>query len=335
MLEKEPLFPIKNNFAKYRDTKSILEWGNPDAINKPQVSVIVPVCNHPEYLEETLSSILNQNYEEEYEVIVVDNNMTQPHSPNLEIIRKVNNRRILYYRHENDIKFAANCNRGIELARGKYVSFCHDDDLFLPNTLSCLMQIQKEVGNKCIIASYNVIDAQSNLIYKAEYPHKSKWGFMTKHYHDESLYWLIVRCAWLVIGSLWNRDCLIKSGGFSQNQAPCEDYALQAIYTSLYGCVFCHEPTFSYRKANNASRELYHLFPERDIHIMSDIIPKIKYVPDWWLQTMINFSFKNVANSCAITWGGANDIKSYKYTFAEKIIGAVNKFIYRRKATKL
>lgn len=33
--------------------------------------------------------------------------------------------------------------------------------------------------------------------------------------------------------------------------------------------------------------------------------------------------------------GGANDIKSYKYTFAEKIIGAVNKFIYRKKATKL
>lgn len=333
MLEKEPLFPIKDNFTQYKLIKSVLEYGNPELINNPQISIIVPICNHPEYLKETILSILNQDYDGEFEVIVVDNNMTQPYSPNYEIIKELSDYRVLYYRHEKDIKFAGNCNRGVELARGQFISFCHDDDLFMPHTLSCLMQIQKETGNRCIIASYNVIDEKSNLIHKVEFPNKSKYGFIKRRFHEESLYWLIARCAWLVIGSLWNKDCFIKCGGFSPNQAPCEDYAIQAIYASLYGSVFVNEPTFCYRMAHNASKELCKLFPERDIYIMEDMVSKIRYIPRWWLKTMISISAKNVHNSCEYTWGEGNSVNCKSYTMLEKLIKATNNFMYRRKTT--
>lgn len=328
-MEKQYLFDIEDNFAPYKTVSSILEYGDLNAIKSPKVSVVVPIYNHPEYLEETLMSVINQDYNEEYEIIVVDNNMTQPKSPNYEIIKKLNNPKVLYYRHSENIRFEGNCNRGVELARAKYVSFCHDDDLFLPTTLSCLMKIQKETGDRCIVARYHMVDAGSNMIYKSPYPNAflSRLKYTQVHHYVDSLYWLIVRCAWLQIGSLWNKEKYIACGGYSPKHAPCQDYGMHAIYAAKYGAVFCNEPTFMYRKANNASKELCLQFPERDRCIMSDLSDNIKYIPRFWLNAVISISVKNVINGNILTWGVMDKSKLQRLTIFEKIVKKTNDII--------
>lgn len=324
MLQKEPLFPIKNNFLPYRNVESVLEYGDPCRIKNPKVSIIVPIFNHPEYLEETLMSLINQDYQEEYEIIVVDNNMSQPHSPNYNIIKTIDSPKVLYYRHAENIKFEGNCNRGVELARANYISFCHDDDLFLPDALSTLMQIQEQTGDRCIIASFYVIDNNSNDIAIPYFNPD-----LDNLYVEESLYWLIEKSARLQIGSLWNKEKFIASGGYSPGQAPCQDYGLHAIYGSKYGCINCLRPTFKYRKANNASKELCKLFPEREKYIMNDLCEKIHWIPRFFLNIVISIAIKRVIIGNIDVWG--TDQAKPEFSITEKIASWVNWYIYNKK----
>lgn len=152
------LFEKVDNISRFKNVKSNLEFGNPNAIINPKVTIVVPIYNRPAALEETLQSLINQDYEDPYEIVVVDNHVTNDGtpSPNYPIVQKINNPKVLYYRHEQNLGFEGNCNRGVELARAPYVTFCHDDDLLLPTALTRLMYLQKIVGKKCIISAYYI-----------------------------------------------------------------------------------------------------------------------------------------------------------------------------------
>lgn len=79
------------------------------------ISVIVPVYNVADYLEQCLDSILNQTYKE-FEVILVDDGSSDTsYSICSEYVKK--DSRIRLYRQENKGLSAAR-NAGLELCRG-------------------------------------------------------------------------------------------------------------------------------------------------------------------------------------------------------------------------
>ena len=102
------------------------------------VSVIVPVYNASKYIEETLKSILNQNFTN-FEIIIINDGSTDN---SLEIIKKtlkdskVSNKII----NQNNQGVSKARNIGIENAQGKYVIFVDDDDIIAENHISCLYE---------------------------------------------------------------------------------------------------------------------------------------------------------------------------------------------------
>lgn len=105
----------------------------------------MPVFNHPDYFRKSLSSAINQDYTDDYEIIVVDNNdQTDGPTSNQVIVEEFRNPKVLYYKNEKNIGMFGNWNRGIELARASFVTYCHDDDMLLPSALSRLMELQKK-----------------------------------------------------------------------------------------------------------------------------------------------------------------------------------------------
>ena len=99
--------------------------------NKPLVSVIVPTHNRPDFLEKTLQSILKQTYKN-LQIIVVSNGFNQK---NKEIVENLKDKRILYKEQENSGSPSSPRNHGIRLSKGKYVAFCDDDDLWMPEKI--------------------------------------------------------------------------------------------------------------------------------------------------------------------------------------------------------
>ena len=97
---------------------------------KPLVSVVVPTRNRARLLQRTLQSVLNQSTGD-LEVIVVDDGSTD----NPQAISAASDPRVTVLRNPETTGVSRARNRGIAAARGEWIAFCDDDDLWAPTKL--------------------------------------------------------------------------------------------------------------------------------------------------------------------------------------------------------
>lgn len=315
------IFEKKNNFITFKNIKSNLIWGNLKSCKNPKVSIIMPVFNHPEYFRLSLKSAIEQDYTEEYEIIVVDNN-DQGEGPteNQKIVEQFNNPKVLYYRNEKNIGMFGNWNRGIELAHAPYITYCHDDDMLLSNALTRLMKIQKRTGNKAIFSAYNTMDCNNNITQLNKFPNKKKWGIFTRRdYYSYTLFNQFISSCGFGVGCLFSKQCLIEIGGYDPEFYPSADYALQAHYTYRFGSVYNCIPTFNYRIAENESIKTYYLFCEVDKHFRK-CMRKCLMLPNFILDRIIEANYNISKINHAIKWGKKDESDLPSRRTSDKII---------------
>jgi Glycosyl transferase family 2 len=97
----------------------------------PVVSVVVPSHNRARLLQRTLRSILAQHLSD-IEVVVVDDGSTDDTSS----VAVAADPRVVVLRNTTPAGVGAARNRGIAAARGDWIAFCDDDDLWSPNKLA-------------------------------------------------------------------------------------------------------------------------------------------------------------------------------------------------------
>lgn len=112
------------------------------------ISVIVTTYNRSKLLKETINSILNQTYID-FELIVVDNNSNYDF---FKLIDSFNDNRIKAYQNENNGVIAVNRNFGIRKAKGNYIAFCDDDDIWIQSKLE-IQYRQINISHADIISS--------------------------------------------------------------------------------------------------------------------------------------------------------------------------------------
>jgi glycosyltransferase involved in cell wall biosynthesis len=95
-----------------------------DLTNRPLVSVVVPSLNQGQFIEETILSILAQEYRP-IEVIVVDGGSSDG---TIEILRKYDN--CIIWLSEPDGGQADAVNKGFGLANGRIVGWLNSDDVY-------------------------------------------------------------------------------------------------------------------------------------------------------------------------------------------------------------
>ena len=95
----------------------------------PIISVLMPVYNAAAYLQEAIDSILSQTYTD-FEFIIINDGSFDVSD---EIIKKYNDARIRYYQNDGNRGIVYTLNRGIELAKGKYIARMDADDISHPD----------------------------------------------------------------------------------------------------------------------------------------------------------------------------------------------------------
>jgi len=104
-------------------------------LTSPMVSVIIPTRNRPGFLKEALESVLSQTYKN-YEIIVVDDGGEDVS----EMINSLDHGgKIIYLRHEDGKGPSATRNTGLKVAKGKYIAYLDDDDIYYPTHLETLI----------------------------------------------------------------------------------------------------------------------------------------------------------------------------------------------------
>ena len=139
-----------------------------DLIDTPLVSVVMSVYNSEKHLQESVNSILNQTYTN-FEFVII-NDGSNDNCLDILIKYQKNNNQVLIIDQEN-IALTKSLNRGIQLARGKYIARQDADDKSLPERLEKQIQFLEANADYFLIGTdYKIIDEHSNIIGKPEIP---------------------------------------------------------------------------------------------------------------------------------------------------------------------
>jgi glycosyltransferase involved in cell wall biosynthesis len=137
----------------------------------PKISIITPSYNQGQFIEETILSILNQNYPN-LEYLIIDGKSTDS---TIEIIKKYE-QKIFYWVSEKDSGQSEAINKGFQKATGEIVCWLNSDDILMPNALNEVAA--QFIKNKELILLNGqtvLIDKDSNIISSHFILKQKKW----------------------------------------------------------------------------------------------------------------------------------------------------------------
>ncbi|MGD2026720.1 MAG: glycosyltransferase family 2 protein [Anaerolineales bacterium] len=134
----------------------------------PLVTIVTPSYNQVDYLEQTIASVLGQDYPA-LEYMVVDGDSTDG---SVDIIRK-HAEDLAWWVSEPDHGQADAINKGLRRAGGKYVAWLNSDDLYLPGTIhKAVAELEKDPKLGMVygdLHSINALGERVNTINYAPY----------------------------------------------------------------------------------------------------------------------------------------------------------------------
>lgn len=124
---------------------------------KDLISVIIPVFNSEKYIEKCLETITNQTYKN-VEIIIINDCSTDNVEDKILRYKNIDNR-IIYVKNTENVGVGATRNKGLDLAKGKYIYFLDSDDYI---ELDCLEELHKTIKENdcfsCMTKGYKDVD---------------------------------------------------------------------------------------------------------------------------------------------------------------------------------
>lgn len=119
-------------------------------MENPLVSIIMPVYNGEKYLSLSIESVLRQTYSN-FELLIINDGSIDNTEKIINSYKKKDSR-IRYIKNETNLKLIKTLNKGIELAKGEYISRMDADDIAHPTLL------EKEVGILNVFLDVSIVN---------------------------------------------------------------------------------------------------------------------------------------------------------------------------------
>lgn len=204
-----------------------------DDIPMVNVSVIVPVYNHEEYIEDCVESILPQTYRN-FEVIVVDDGSTDNTAEKLLKYRdKIN------YLYKENGGGASALNVGIKASKGNYIAWLSSDDMFLPEKLELqIKRFEEDPELGLVHSDWYTIDKKGKI---TGHEKASNYG------KDKVILELLKHNFINGSTTMIRRECFLKVGLFDENMRYSADGDLWSRLIRYYEFGHIPLPLIKYR----------------------------------------------------------------------------------------
>ena len=213
---------------------------------KSLVSFIVPVFKHTYFLNDSLSSIMNQTYKN-IEIIVVNDG--SPEKNKIEKIikkfRKKSNIKLINLRANKGVSYAL--NKGIRNSKGTYVSWLSHDDYLHNNKIKKQLNTLENSKKKICFSNFIQVDRFKRKIKSIEI---SKNLFKPK-------YSILFRDNFNLCTALIKKSIFKKIGFFHTTKIHTQDYNMMFRIFEVYKPIILSEFLFYSRKHNNQNSKLF------------------------------------------------------------------------------
>lgn len=203
----------------------------------PLISIIVPIYNSAKYLHRCIDSILAQDYTN-IEIILVDDG-SKDESPIIcdEYSQRHKNIRVLHIPNRGA---SLARKKGIEIAKGQYLSFIDSDDYVTKNYISALYTAIQKYHTQVASCHVQITNANNKIRIEAisAISLLEKNTLMYRFFHYEF---------WGMPGGLYKRDILYNL--YFPKETLCEDYLIKAqIFINNPQMALVESPLYIYEK---------------------------------------------------------------------------------------
>lgn len=207
-------------------------------MNKPKITVLMPVYNAEKYLRAAIDSILNQTFKD-FEFLIINDASTDNSK---KIILSYDDKRIRYFENMKNLGRPKTSNKGLSLAKADYVARMDADDVSLPDRLKKQFEIMEKDNKVGLVASWiAIIDENDN--------NKSYWRTDRKTNSPEEIFYRLFFENCLANSSvLFEKDIVLKIGGYNESFERAQDYELWSRLAKLTKIVKIRKIEVKYRE---------------------------------------------------------------------------------------
>mgnify|MGYP000908462270 CR=1 FL=1 len=252
----------------------------------PKISIILPTYNGQQYIGEAIESIIEQTFQD-WELIIVDDCSSDN---TLDIIRKYEKQDLRIKVIHNDVnkKLPASLNIGFKYAKGMYLTWTSDDNMYLPDALYNMEQYLNDNSDKVMVcARYSIINENGEFLYNAG------------KYDKDMMY--VNNCVGACF--LYKKCVLETAGNYSESKFLVEDYDYWLRVLFKYGEIGYIENILYYYRTHEASLTMQRkqdihkkLLELRKEHLLQ-IIEKLKQRKDLLCELFYEFKEGDMLNN--------------------------------------
>lgn len=203
---------------------------------EPEVTVVVPTYNRPDWLERCVASVLDQR-DVELQLVIVDDASTDDTPRRL---RTIDDRRVTAISLPQNAGLSTARNRGLADARGRFVMFLDDDDWLEQGGLRALCNgLESHPIAVAAVGARRVWFTTESYQRRDSHPRTRRVRDVTD---DLLLNWSAVPGQ-----NLFRTELVRQIGGFDASVVQCEDRDLSLRLAVLGPYVLCPETVMTYR----------------------------------------------------------------------------------------
>lgn len=182
---------------------------------KPLVTILLPAYNCQNYIQQTIDSILNQTYPN-FELLIINDGSTDNTS---KIINNYTDNRIKHIINEKNKGLIYTLNKGISIAKGKYIARIDADDICLPTRIEKQVNWLNNNNNTVIVAT------TVSFINEHNQP-SGTWSLDEKTITSKQIQKAMLWECCIAHPSVMMRTEVIKNYKYNHKQKHTEDYDL-------------------------------------------------------------------------------------------------------------
>jgi hypothetical protein len=176
----------------------------------PKISIVTPSFNQAKFLEQTICSVLDQNYPN-LEYIVIDGGSTDG---SVEIVKKYADR-LAYWVSEKDGGHAHAINKGFSRSTGEIMAWINSDDMYVPWTLATVAEVFSSMPEVRWITGTSAMWNERGAMTRTREQLKNRFDFILDRgwcIQQESTFWR--RSLWEDAGAALDETypCLCDAG---------------------------------------------------------------------------------------------------------------------------